>query len=346
MSIFHKWRKILSGAVVVALTAALAAGCGSEKQSASTAVAEKPEKVTIGVQAIPNDESAARDWYEKELGVKVVFKQFDSGRDVNTAMTAGQIDIAILGTAPAAIGISKNIPYEVFWIHDVEGENESLAVKNSANVQSLKDLEGKKVAVPVGSTAQYSLLNALKDAGADVTKVKILDMQPPEIFAAWQRGDIDAAYVWQPTLGKILSDGKLLVTGRQLAEKGIVTADVGIVNKDFAKKYPELVKQYVKLQQKAYDLFKSNPDEAAANVAKALNIDGAEAKKEMQELVWLSLEEQGSERYFGTSDKKGGLVKTLKETADFLVEQGDLDAAPGYEAFEQSVNPSFIEAAR
>ena len=319
-------------------------GCGS--QAVKPEGPAKPDHITIGVQAIPNDEAAAKAWYEKELGVKVNFKQFDSGRDVNTAMTAGQIDIAILGSAPAAIGIAKGIPYKVFWIHDVEGENESLAVRNSANIHAVKELEGKKVGVPVGSTAQYSLLNALRLAGADISKVKILDMQPPEIFAAWQRGDIDAAYVWQPTLGKILTDGTILVTGRQMAEKGIVTADVGIVSNEFASNYPDLLKQYVKLQQKAYELWQNKPAEAAGNVAKELNIDEGEAEKEMHELVWLNLNEQLSEKYLGSSKKRGTFAKTLKDTADFLVQQKALDAAPDYDVFEQAVDPSFAEAVR
>lgn len=341
---WKKMKLLFSAGLITLFALSVFTGCGQETQK----VSEKsvPDQITIGVQVIPNDEQVVREQYEKELGTKVVFKQFDSGRDVNTAMASGQIDIAIMGSAPAAIGIAKGIPYEVFWIHDVEGENESLAVKNAANVKDIKGLEGKTVAVPVGSTAQYSLLNALKQAGVDIAKVKILDMQPPEIFAAWQRGDIDAAYVWQPTLGKLLTDGKILVTGRELAKKGIVTADVGVVSKSFAEKYPDIVKKYVQLQIRGYKLFQDKPEEAAGHVAQSLNLEPAEALKEMKELVWLSVDEQLSADYLGTSGQKGAFTKTLKDTADFLVEQKALDQAPGQEAFTDGVNPSFAEAAR
>ncbi len=315
-------------------------GCGQVKKAESV---EKPESITIGLQAIPNDELVAKEWYEKELGVKVNFKQFDSGRDVNTAMAAGSVDIAILGSTPAAIGIAKGIPYEVFWIHDIEGDNEALAVKNQANVQSIKDLKGKKVAVPSGSTTHYSLLSALKAEGLSANDVKILDMQPAEIFAAWQRGDIDAAYVWQPTLGKLLTDGKILVTSRELAQKGIVTADVGIVRSEFAQKYPDIVKKYVALQEKAFDLYSSDPENAAKSIARELKLDNEESLKEMKELVWLSAKEQLTSAYLGTSSKKGDFVKTLKDTADFLVEQKAIDTAPALEAFEKAVNPLFVE---
>lgn len=336
--------KLILSLMILMIISSIMIGCGNDQNDKNN-INAKPESITIGLQAIPNDEMVAKQWYQKELGVKVNFKQFDSGRDVNTAMTAGSVDIAILGSTPAAIGIAKGIPYEVFWIHDIEGDNEALAVKNSANINSIKDLVGKKVAVPSGSTTHYSLLNALKLEGIKQSDVKILDMQPPEIFAAWQRGDIDAAYVWQPTLGKLLTDGRILVTSRELAEKGIVTADVGIVRTEFAQKYPDIMKKYVQLQEKAFDLYNKNQDEAAKNVAAELNMDQTESIKEMKELIWLSGEDQLKNQYLGTSNKKGDFVKTLKNTADFLVEQKAIDFAPTIDVFEKAVNPEFIEGA-
>lgn len=340
-------RLILTSGLILALAVQLT-GCGKSPET-QTAVTEtaKPEVVNIGFQDIPNDEIVAKvkNWYEGELGVKVNFKKFDSGRDVNNAFASKSIDIALVGTTPAAVGIAKGVGYEVFWIHDVIGAAESLAVKNSAHINSIKDLKGKKVAVPFSSTAHYSLLNALKLEGVNPSEVKILDMQPPDIFAAWQRGDIDAAYVWNPVLGKLLADGKTLTDSGKLAEKGIVTADVGVVSKEFAQKYPDIVAKYIKVQQKAHDLYKSNPDEAAEALAKGLNIDKADALKQTQELIWLSAKDQLSDKYFGTSAKKGDLAKILKATADFLVEQKAIETAPGQEVFDQGINATYIESA-
>ena len=331
-SIIAVFSLIFAGAIVLT-------GCGGTQ---ATKEAAKPDQIVIGVQTIPSGEPVVKAQYEKEFGTKVIVKQFDSGRDVNTAMAAGSIDIAILGSAPASIGIAKGIPYEVFWIHDIEGDNEALAVKNEANVQTIQELKGRKIAAPAGSTAHYSLLNALKNAGVSASEVTILDMQPPEILAAWQRGDIDAAYVWQPTLAKLVSDGRILVTSRELAAKGIVTADVGIVRTDFARKYPDILKKYVALQGKAYQQFKDKPEEAAGIVAKDFAIDAAEALKEMKELIWLAPEEQQDVKYLGTTENKGQFGQTLKDTADFLAEQKAIDHAPDLETFNKAVNPSFL----
>ena len=64
----------------------------------------KPDKVVIGYQDIPNEEIIAKQlgWHEKEMGVKIDWKKFDSGRDVNTAIAAGSVDIGLVGSSPAA----------------------------------------------------------------------------------------------------------------------------------------------------------------------------------------------------------------------------------------------------
>jgi taurine transport system substrate-binding protein len=308
----------------------------------------KPDHVTIGYQVIPNAEIVGKQlgWFEKELGVKVNWKQFDSGRDVNTAMLAGGLDMGLVGTSPAAAGIANGIPYEVVWIHDLEGENESLVVKKDKGVKGVKDLVGKKVATPFGSTTHYSLLGAFKVFGVDPAKVKILDMQPPDMLAAWQRGDLDAGYVWEPTLKKMVdAGGEIILTSREMAKKGYLTGDVAVVRKAFADKYPDLVVKYLQVQAKGVDLWMKAPKEAAAAVGKAFNIPADEAEREMKTLVWLGGQAQLKDEYLGTDKKKGKFAKVLKETADFLVSQKTIKSAPALTAFEKAVNPSYLEKA-
>lgn len=308
----------------------------------------KPDQVTIGYQVIPNAEIIGKQlgWFEKEMGVKINWKQFDSGRDVNTAIAAGSVDMGLVGTSPAAAGISQGVPYEVIWIHDLEGENESLVVKKGRGIKTVKDLAGKKVAAPFGSTTHYSLLGAFKVFGVEPGKAKILDMQPPDMLAAWQRGDIDAGYVWEPTLKKMVdAGGEIILTSRTMARKGYLTGDVAVVRKAFAEKYPALVVKYLRVQAKGVELWNKNPKESAAAVGKAFNIPADEAEREMKTLVWVPGKEQLTATYLGTSAKRGKFAKVLKDTADFLVSQKTIKTAPDLAAFEKVVNPSYLEKA-
>ena len=154
-----KLKKLLLTAGLAAsllLTAACGSNTSSEQaQSSSAASSGGDDVVNIGTMNLVNGDLIAQyeKYYEQELGVKVNIVNFKSGKDVNTALAAGSIDITELGSAPAALGISNKVGYKVFWIGDVIGTAESLVAKNDAGVNSIADLKGKKIAVPFASTS-------------------------------------------------------------------------------------------------------------------------------------------------------------------------------------------------
>ena len=191
---------------LVAVAAALAALVSPDIAKSTNAAS--PSTVRIGYQLIPNGDLVVKDkkWLEKALpGTKVQWVKFESGGDVNTAIVAGAIDIGLAGSSPVTKGLAPplNIPYVVPWIFDVIGTNEALVVKKSQGVTSLAGLAGKTIATPFASTSHYSLLAALAGAGVAASKVKIVDLEPQDIVAAWARGDIDGAYVWTPFLAEL-----------------------------------------------------------------------------------------------------------------------------------------------
>ncbi|GAA3408894.1 glycine betaine ABC transporter substrate-binding protein [Paenibacillus hodogayensis] len=308
---------------------------------------ELPKEVRIGFQVIPNAEllTKALGLAEKKFpNTTIKWVQFDSGRDVNTAIASGSIDLGLAGSVPVATGLANKLPYQVYYLHDIIGDNEALAVRKSSGVQSVKDLKGKKVAVPFGSTTHFSLLSALKNEGVDPAGVTVLDMQPNDILAAWQRKDIDGAFVWQPTLAKLVAlDGQIVTTAKKLSEKGIVTADVGIVRKAFADQYPAFLKQYVTVLDDAVKQYRSKPADAAKALAPILSTTEADSLSQMNELVWLLSSEQRDAKYLGAPGKIGDFAKVLKETGDFLVTQKSIPAAPDLAAFQSGVRPDAVQ---
>ncbi len=109
------------------------------------------------------------------------------------------------------------MPIETIALVGLISEAEALAVRG---VTKPEDLAGKKIATPFVSTAHYSLLTALKQWNIDPKTVNILNLRPPEIAAAWARGDIDGAYVWDPVLSEIKKTGTVLATSADVANWG------------------------------------------------------------------------------------------------------------------------------
>ncbi|WP_432016005.1 glycine betaine ABC transporter substrate-binding protein [Streptomyces hydrogenans] len=333
----HPRRTVLT-AGATALLALAATACGG----AATADGEGSGKVTVRIayQSIPNADLVVKNQrlLEKALpDAEIRWVRFDSGGDVNTAVIAGAVDLGLLGSSPVTKGLSAplDIPYKVLWIHDLIGDNEALVARKE--IGSVAALKGRKVAAPFGSTAHYSLLAALDAAGLSAADVSLVDLQPQDALAAWQRGDIDAAYVWTPSLTELRKSGKVLVTSREIAVRGKPTADLGVVTDAFAGKHPEIVDAWLSAEDQAVKLAKSDPAKAAAAIGAELNLTPEEARAQLAELVLLTAKEQQAPAYLGTPGKPGALAGNLRDAAVFLHGQKAIDAVPERSVFERAL---------
>lgn len=346
-------KKILVLFVITALALTLTA-CGNDQaqngdaEVENTAVEESlPEEINFGILRVPNDETIAVaegffDDYFTDRGIEVNTRVFDSGVEANQALASGSIDFATMGNTNAITALARDLNVELIWIHEVLGENEALAVKNGSGIEKVEDLVGRRIAVPFASTAHYILLNVLKEAGIE-EDVQLLDMQTAEIVAAWERGDVQAAYSWQPTLAQLLKNGTTLTDSRQMAEKGYITANVEVVRRGFSEEYPELVADFISALTKAGDIYRNDPDKAAEIAGNELGLEADVALNQMRGTTWKTREELLGEEFFGTADQPGNFAKVMKDTSDFLQRQGSIEESPSQEAFNEYVNPEYIK---
>ncbi len=313
----------------------------SESVSSSTGTLET---IRIGYQV-----STSAELLAKALGLtekaftdtKVEYINFSSGRDVNTAMASGGIDVGLIGSVGVAVGISQQLPYQPYFIHSIIGEAEALVVKN--NIADIAGIKGKKIAVPFGSTSHFTLLSLLKLENISEKDLTILDLQPQDMVAAWQRGDIDGGYIWYPNLPKLADDGgKILVTSADMAKRGVVTADLGIVRKEFADKYPDAVKKYVAVLNEAVEFYRSSPEEAGKAISEELGISPEASLEGMNKLIWLTSAEQSGGEYFGKPDNVGNFAKVLEESAQFMVLQKNIPTAPELKVFQTAIRNEFL----
>ncbi len=352
--LFRRRFNLLLGLLSLFLVISFSACSQPEATTPSTdtsAEGAMPTEFRIGYQVIPNAEVLTKNlgiMEEKFPDIEIKWLPFDSGRDVNTAMASGGLDVGLVGSVPASTGIAQDLPYQVYIIHDIIGDNEALAVTGASGISSMADLPGKKIAVPFGSTTHFSLLSALEQEGIDPNDLQILDMQPQDMLAAWTRGDIDGGFVWHPTLSKMMeADGTLLITAKELAESGVITADLGVVSKDFASSYPDFLTSYVAAIDEAVTLYRDDPQAASEAISEEIGLSPEESLSVMDELVWLSAEEQASDKYLGTPEAPGAMSQVMKDSAEFMVEQGAIVSAPDLDAYKEAMfNKAVAEASK
>ena len=125
------------------------------------------KEVTFGHQdmVVPFRVAQAAGAVEKATGYKINWKLFGGGGDVIRAFASGDLPIGEVGSSPAATAAAQGLDVQVIWILDDINNAEQLVARNGANVSTLADLKGKKIAVPFVSTAHYQLLFALKKVG-------------------------------------------------------------------------------------------------------------------------------------------------------------------------------------
>ncbi|MDM1247854.1 taurine ABC transporter substrate-binding protein [Acinetobacter sp. R933-2] len=278
--------------------------------------------------------------YEKDSQHNINWKKFDSGSDVVNALASGDVVIGNIGSSPFAAAASRNLPIEAFLITAKLGGSEALVVRNAAKINQASDLIGKTIAVPFVSTTHYSLLSALKHWNITENQLKIVNLRPPEITAAWERGDIDAAYVWEPALSKAKATGHVLVDSKQVGEWGAPTYDLWVVRKDFAEKNPEFLKSFVQTTLKQIDAYNADPKafvENQNNIEKIAQLTGSDQKDIPLLLAgndYLNAQQQ-------TLVLFGEFAKNIFDTATFLKTQGKVDQVKA--DYKENVNAHFIQ---
>jgi len=308
------------------------------------------KEVTIAYQQIagPLIVAIANGTVEKATGYKVNWRQFESGAKVATAMTSGDVQIGVIGSSPLTAAVSRGVELQLFWILDDINEAEALVARNGAKIDKPADLKGKRLAVPFASTTHFHAMFALEQWGIKPSELEVLNMQPNQVAAAWERGDIDAAFIWDPALARIKQSGRVLITSGELSKKGKATFDGLAVNKQWGEAHADFMARFVKVVAEADASFRGNPGAWGPDSANAKAISsriGGEPKDSAEAIKlygYPSLEQQVSPAWLA-GGKDAAATKALKATANFLKEQRRIDnLAPDYSAY---VTPKYAEAA-
>ncbi|BBM89499.1 taurine-binding periplasmic protein [Spirochaetota bacterium] len=308
------------------------------------------KKVAIGYQGLVNPWKHAinKKTIEKATGYDIAWQRFDSGSSVISAMASGDLQLGVSGSSGIASAMSRGLPVELFWVLEDIADAEALVVRKGAGIITPQDLKGKTIGVPFAATTHFHLLFALEQFKIPEKSVKILNMQPNAIASAWSSGTIDAAFVWDPALGKIKKSGDVLITSGLLNSWGKATFDGVMVNAQWGKQNKDFMVKLVKIIDEIDSSYKKDPSAWSPRspmVASIVKLSGADAKSVPATLAlykFLSLKEQASPAWLG-GGKNSGAARALKFTSEFLKSQKKLPTVQ--KDYSKFVNPQYVQAA-
>jgi NitT/TauT family transport system substrate-binding protein len=131
--------------------------------------------------------------------------EFINDGEVVRAFRNGTIEAAFVTMDEVlTLGQSGMDPVILFVTAESRGAD---AVIAHADVTSLADLRGRRVAVQVNSVSAFLLRRALRSAGLDVGDLQIVNLPPDRHRTAFLRRDVDAVVTGEPVRTQILDLG-------------------------------------------------------------------------------------------------------------------------------------------
>ena len=327
------------------LTTALAAAALTSV-SFSAAMAEMKE-ITVAYfleWPMPFQYAKVKGIYDQELGVKVNWKSFDAGTAMSAAMASGDVHISVSqGVPPFVVATSAGQDLQIADVAVVYNDNDNCVVKTSLEItkDNAKELEGKKVGVPIGTAAHYGFLKQMEHFGVDVGTMEVVDMAPPDGAAAFAQGNLDMACGWGGSLRRMKEHGNVLLTGAEKDALGISVFDVTSVPATFAAENAELLAKFLKVtadMNAKWAKGGADADEMLPVIATDAGMDEQATKDTMAGFEFPTVEAQLSEKWLG-----GGTQKFLKEVGDFFKAQGNIPAAR--DSYDGAVNTGPLKSA-
>ncbi|WP_095756698.1 ABC transporter substrate-binding protein [Streptomyces xinghaiensis] len=294
----HRYATAAVAAALAALLAVALGACGYGSRAETGGVAKvQPrgertgglDEVRLGYFANVTHATALvgdrEGFFQKELGgTKVTAQVFGAGPSAVEALNAGSVDIAWLGPSPAVNGYTRAGGRNLRIISGSASGGVSL-VAHPDRVSGPDDLRGKRIATPqLGNTQDVALLHYLAEKGLRVDpdsgegEATVLRIDNKETPAFFRRGDIDAAWVPEPTASQLTAQGgRVLLDERDLWEDGRHVITTMVVSQRFLARHPEAVEAVLRGSVKANAWIKSHPEEARASLNTALERQGGKA---------------------------------------------------------------------
>ena len=301
-------------------------------------VSHSADVVNIGFfleWATPNMLAKADNSYADTMGVDINWVNFATGTAMTEAMLAGDIDISYSqGLSPFVTAIQQGAPLKMVGIAVVYPANDCFIANDlGIDKSNASELEGKTVAVPLNTMADFAFRSYMTALDVDIDTMTIVDQAPPDGAKSLADGAVAMACVFGGATEKAAGEvGTAIMTSEDKVEAGIGSFDVVSVTEKFATEEPELLKSFLQATEDANNAFKGT-DEQYTAMAAASGMDVETTKAQMSTFILPSIQDQ-LDNYFNEDGTAAAAAASLG-----LVFADDSDGA----AIAKTIDGSFLK---
>jgi len=196
---------------------------------------------------------------------------------------------------------------------------DAIVAKNE--IETIADLKGKRIGVGKGTYLDYILEEVLSENklfDKDIIKV---DMLPEETVAAFSKGELDAAVLWEPLVSEIVEQGNHIIW--DTSKISGISPSIAVFHQSFINSRPNDIQAFVNVWHKTTKFIKANPDEAFGIIAENYDVSLEEVKAfaEQDKILDLS-DNKDAFTYAAGFDSLHG---TAKQINNFMKDNGITD---------------------
>ena len=301
MTLMRIRRRTAALYALAALTTGLLAGCGGGSATEKTSASGSPVALRLGY--FPNLTHATaivgieKGIFAKALDGKATLepKTFNAGPAAVESLFSGAVDATYIGPGPTTNAFVKSRGEALRVVSGATAGGAALVVKPT--ITDIARLKGKRIATPqLGNTQDIALRYWLKQHGLRTDTsgggdVHIVPQENSQTVQTFGTGDIDGAWVPEPYVSRLVSDGgKVLVDERSVWPGGRFVTTNLVVSQAFLDNHSDLVKALLQGQVEATDFVNRNPAAAQKIVGDAIGkLTGKPLKPELVAAAWKSL---------------------------------------------------------
>jgi taurine transport system substrate-binding protein len=304
------------------------------------------QEITVGYfleWPMPFQYAKAEGMYDEAMGVTINWVSFDTGTAMSAAMASGDVQLSVSqGVPPFVVATSAGQDLQILDVAVSYSDNDNCVVLEALEIDkdSAIELEGKKVAVPLGTAAHYGFLKQMSHFGVDITTMEVVDMAPPDGAAALAQGSVDMACGWGGSLRRMKEHGNVLLTGAEKEELGILVFDVTSGPAGWVAENSDIVASFLAVTAEANAMWAdpANHAKMLPVIAKDAGMDVDATEATISTFVFPSVDDQLTAKWLG-----GGAQEFMKGVADVFVEAGSIDAA--LDSYDANVNTGPLSSA-
>lgn len=295
--------------VLVGVCALLAFGALS-----APGLAQEKTKVRFGVLTTASQTAflvgAKKGIFEKH-GFDVEVTSLATGVQANQALAADQVDWSGGGMESTIVAWGTDLPFKAYSMYAKGGDSYGILVRKDANIKTLADLKGKRVAVPQGTAPAQGLNQVLQSVGLPFNAVQRVNANYSNMGQMLIQGAVDAMAGLEPFLTltqEKMGDQAVLLTrlGKYVQGGGFF-----LISNKWAAAHQDKVKDAVLALWEAQHFVRHNPQEAAKLESEFLKVE-----PRIVEIAFKSLQ------FLPTIDEF--TRKSLENTAAYLKSEGFL----------------------